>query len=80
MPEWVIRGVTVVDPRDGSLRPGQDVRIAGEQIVSVGPADGGAQEPPDAQLVDAAGQYLVPGYNDMHAHPFGAGDPSGGWT
>ncbi len=77
-PEWVIRGVTVVDPRDGSLRPGQDVRIAGDQIVSVGPADGSGQVSPDAQIIDAAGQYLVPGYNDMHAHPFGAGDPSGG--
>jgi imidazolonepropionase-like amidohydrolase len=69
-----------VDPRDGSLRPGQDVRIAGEQIVSVEPAGGIAQVAPDAQIIDATGQYLVPGYNDMHAHPFGAGDPSGGWT
>ena len=34
----VIRGVTVVDPRDGSLRADQDVRITGEQIVSVEPA------------------------------------------
>jgi imidazolonepropionase-like amidohydrolase len=77
-PEWVIRGVTVVDPRDGSLRPGQDVRIAGEVIVSVKPAVDGADIPPDAQVIDATGQYLVPGYNDMHAHPFGTGDPSGG--
>jgi hypothetical protein len=32
--QLVIRGVTVVDPRDGSLRAGQDVRIAAERIVS----------------------------------------------
>ena len=33
----VIRGVTVVDPRDGSLRAGQDVRITGDQIAGVEP-------------------------------------------
>jgi hypothetical protein len=78
MPEWVIRDVTVVDSRDGSLRAGQDVRIAGKQIVSVEPAARSAQVSTDAQIIDATGQYLVPGFNDMHAHPFGAGDPSGG--
>jgi hypothetical protein len=75
--QLVIRGVTVVDPRDGSLRADQDVRIAGELVVSVEPArdDGGV--PADTQVVDAAGRYLVPGFADMHAHPLGAGDPSG---
>ncbi|MGD0241627.1 MAG: amidohydrolase family protein [Streptosporangiaceae bacterium] len=73
--QLVIRGVTVVDPRDGSLRPGQDVRIAGDLIASV--ADG-ADVPGGTQVIDATGQYLVPGFNDMHAHPLGAGDPSGG--
>ena len=75
--QLVIRGVTVVDPRDGSLRAGQDVRITGEQIVSVEPArdDGGV--PAAAQVVDAAGRYLVPGFADMHVHPLGAGDPAG---
>jgi hypothetical protein len=63
-----------VDPRDGSVQTGQDVRIAGERIVSVDPAGDGS---PAAQVVDAAGQYLVPGFADMHAHPLGAGDPSG---
>jgi Amidohydrolase family len=73
--QLLIRGVTVVDPRDGSLQAGQDVRIAGEQIVSVEPA---GDVPTAVRVVDAAGQYLVPGFNDMHAHPLGAGDPSGG--
>jgi imidazolonepropionase-like amidohydrolase len=77
MPEWVIRDVTVVDPRDGSLRAGQDVRIAGQQIVSVEPAAGRDDAAIAGQVVDAAGQYLVPGFADMHAHPLGAGDPSG---
>ena len=68
--------LTVVNPRDGSLRTGQDVRITGEQIVGVEPASGG-DVPAAAQVVDAAGRYLVPGFADMHAHPLGAGDQSG---
>jgi imidazolonepropionase-like amidohydrolase len=76
--QLVIRGATVVDPRDGSLRPGPDVRVAGDKIVSVEPPGDGTDVPPGTQVVDGAGQYLVPGYNDMHAHPFGAGDPAGG--
>jgi len=74
--QLLIRGVTVVDPRDGSVRPGQDVRIDGETIVSVAAA-GDGDVPTAARVVDAAGQYLIPGFNDMHAHPLGSGDPSG---
>ncbi|HET9975577.1 MAG TPA: hypothetical protein VFQ68_45640 [Streptosporangiaceae bacterium] len=66
-----------MDPRDGSVRAGQDVRIDGETIVSVAPAEDG-DVPTAARVVDAAGQYLIPGFNDMHAHPLGPGDPSGG--
>ena len=78
--DLVIRGVTVVSTRDGSLQAHQDVAISGDRIVSVGPAspDG---VPRDASVVDADGKYLVPGFNDMHAHmlsrPGGGGDPSG---
>jgi imidazolonepropionase-like amidohydrolase len=75
--QLVIRGVTVVDPRDGSLRAGQDVRVAGERIVSVETAGDGQPVPAAAQVVDADGRYLVPGFTDMHAHPLSAGDPSG---
>jgi cytosine/adenosine deaminase-related metal-dependent hydrolase len=74
--QLLIRGVTVVDPRDGSLQADQDVHVAGEKIVSVEPTAGDGQGVP-ARVVEAAGQYLVPGFNDMHAHPLGAGDPSG---
>ena len=73
--QLLIRGVTVVDPRDGSVRPGQDVGIDGETIVRVAPS-GDGDVPTAARVVDAAGQYLIPGFNDMHAHPLGSGDPS----
>jgi hypothetical protein len=79
--DLVIRDVTVVSTRDGSLRAHRDVAVSGDRIVSVGPAspDG---VPGGARAVDASGKYLVPGFNDMHAHMFprpggGGGDPSG---
>ena len=52
--QLLIRGVTVVDPRDGSLQAGQEVRIAGEKIVSVEPAAG------DVQSVPAAARVIDP--------------------
>lgn len=53
--QLTIRGVTVVDPRDGSLRVGQDVRITGEQIVGVEPASDERDVPPAVQVIDAIG-------------------------
>lgn len=78
--DLVIRDVTVVSTRDGLLQAHQDVAVSGDTIVSVGPAspDGVLR---DARVVDAGGKYLVPGFNDMHAHmfsrPAGDGDSPG---
>jgi imidazolonepropionase-like amidohydrolase len=66
-PTLVIRGVTVVDVRDGSLRPEQTVLIAGNRITAVGPAEQ-VRPPDDADLVDVAGGFLIPGLWDMHVH------------
>ncbi|MES2258090.1 MAG: amidohydrolase family protein [Pseudomonadota bacterium] len=63
----VIRNATVVNTRDGSLSPNMSVVLAGgkiERIVANGAVRAGA----DAQEVDAAGKYLVPGFLDMHTH------------
>src|SRR5262245_30324505 len=66
-PTLAIRAVTVVDVLDGSLLPGQTVLVAGNRIVAVGTTDK-VSIPPDAELVEAAGRYLVPGLWDMHVH------------
>jgi hypothetical protein len=66
-PTVAIRGVTVVDVRDGSLRPEHTVLVAGNRITAVGPADQ-VRTPDDADLVDAAGGFLIPGLWDMHVH------------
>lgn len=72
----VLANATVVDVRDGRLLPGRTVLMDGGQIVSVTSGQGPS---PDrgARVVDAAGLYVVPGYNDMHAHALGLSDPSG---
>lgn len=68
-------GVTVVDPRTGALQPGMTVLMDAGKIVRV------AADAPvvgaDVQRVDATGKFVVPGFNDMHAHPLNNADPSG---
>lgn len=62
-----IRGATVVDVASGSLVPDQTILIAGNRIVAVGPSDE-VRIGPEADVIDAAGGYLVPGLWDMHVH------------
>ncbi|MGW1202317.1 amidohydrolase family protein [Streptomyces cyaneofuscatus] len=69
-PALLLRSATVVDTRDGTLHPATDVLIEHGVITAVGP---GLTAPDGARTVDVTGRYLVPGYNDMHAHPLGRG-------
>jgi imidazolonepropionase-like amidohydrolase len=66
-PTVAVRGVTVVDVRDGSLHPEHTVLVAGNHIAAVGPVPEVAV-PNDAETVEAAGRYLIPGLWDMHVH------------
>lgn len=67
--------VTVIDPRDGSRREGSSVLIQDGRVVAVGdaaafPAAG------DITIIDGAGRFAVPGYNNMHTHAIQAENPS----
>ena len=64
----VLTGVTVVDVHTGKETPNQSIAIAGGKIVKIAAANRIAAKAP-AQIVDARGKYVVPGYWDMHAHP-----------
>lgn len=64
---FAIRGVTVIDVRDGSLRPEQTVVVSGQRIAAVGPFRE-VELPGDAAVLEAAGHFLVPGLWDMHVH------------
>jgi formylglycine-generating enzyme required for sulfatase activity/imidazolonepropionase-like amidohydrolase len=73
--DLVLTHVTVVDTRDGSLRPDTTVVIDAGRIVSVAPARG---KPVAARrTVDARGKFLVPGYLDMHVHVTASPDIEG---
>lgn len=69
----VLDNVTVVDVKDGRLSPGMSIAITQGKITRIAPrASPGMQA---QQRVDATGQFVVPGYLDMHAHPLNAPDP-----
>jgi cytosine/adenosine deaminase-related metal-dependent hydrolase len=61
----LIRGgmVLTLDRRLGDLSPG-DILIEGEKIVEVGPR----LEVADAEVIDASGMIVMPGFVDTHRH------------
>src|SRR5579871_3586297 len=68
----VVRNVTVVDTRDGSLARGMSVVIDGGKIQKVTARP--VRVRGAAQSVNGAGKYVVPGFNDMHTHAMVAVD------
>lgn len=74
----VLRGVTVVDTRTGSLTPDLDVTLTDGRIARITPSAARKQDRPDGAPapIDAAGKYVVPGYLEMHTHVLGPDDPA----
>jgi imidazolonepropionase-like amidohydrolase len=68
----ILRGVTVVDVLAGDLRPEVDLLLRDGLIERIAAA--GTLGDADAEVVDARGEYVVPGYVDAHAHPLGLAD------
>ena len=73
----VITHVTVINPGSSSVRADQTVLISGQRIIAVG--DTSKYKPAnDVRVIDATGQYLIPGLWDMHVHSaFGDWFPGG---
>ena len=61
----VIRGGTLIDVRDGSLRTDTVIVVEGDRVVSV--ATGGPL-PAGGTILDATGKYILPGLIDLHVH------------
>lgn len=57
--------VNVIPLDHEGVQPGASVLVRGDRIAEVG-AD--VKVPPDAVVIDGAGQYLVPGLTDSHVH------------
>src|SRR5262249_3848672 len=65
--DLLIRNARVYDPRDLSVTSGTSVWIHGDRIVRVAP-DAALAAPANAEVIDARGQFLMPGLWDNHQH------------
>lgn len=65
VPEIVFEHATVIDGTGAPPRKDVTVAIAAGRIVSVGQI---VQPPAGARVIDASGQFLIPGLWDMHVH------------
>ena len=64
---WSIRNARLFDPRDLSVTPGTSVVVSGGRIVRVGP-DADVKPSANAEIIDAKGRFLMPGFWDNHQH------------
>jgi imidazolonepropionase-like amidohydrolase len=73
----VITHATVINPGTSSVQTNRTVVITGHRITSVADA-AQFRSPKNARVIDATGQYLIPGLWDMHVHSaFGDWFPGG---
>jgi Tol biopolymer transport system component len=63
----VLRGARIVSMKGDEVIDNGDVVVTGNRIVSVG-ARGNA--PAGAHVIDVAGKTIIPGFVDVHAHPW----------
>jgi imidazolonepropionase-like amidohydrolase len=65
----LVRGVRLIDGVADDARDGIDVLVEGDRIASVGPHDPErVVDPGTTEVVEGAGQTLLPGLIDAHAH------------
>lgn len=63
----VLTHVTVIDATGAGPKPDMTIVITDGRIAEIGKF-GKTQIPKDAQTVDAAGKFMIPGLWDMHVH------------
>jgi imidazolonepropionase-like amidohydrolase len=64
----IITHATVIDTVTGKTQPNTTVVINGNRITSIAPSTN--LKPKAGQVIDAKGQYLIPGLWDMHTHVY----------
>lgn len=70
----ILDHVTIVDVRTGALAPDRAIVMDSGKIRSI-VAAGSVGARGSARSVDGAGAFVVPGYNDMHAHNLNDASP-----
>jgi len=70
--QYAIVGATLIDGTGGAPLPEAVVIVNGDRIETVGTRDT-VQLPPDAEVIDAKGKYLLPGLIDSHVHVAASG-------
>ncbi|MFD8911141.1 N-acetylglucosamine-6-phosphate deacetylase [Streptomyces sp. NPDC059575] len=75
-PSLVLTGARVVLPT-GVVDDGR-VSVEGTRITAAGPAEAAAPAPAGAEMLDASGHWLVPGFVDLHNHGGGGASFAGG--
>ena len=65
--DLLIHNARLFDPRDLSVTPGMSVLVRGDRIIRVGP-DADLKQFAGAEIIDAHGQFLMPGLWDNHQH------------
>jgi imidazolonepropionase-like amidohydrolase len=63
-----ITHVTVIDTITGKTQPDTTVMIRNNRIIGIAPS--ASLIPKTGQIVDAKGEYLIPGLWDMHTHVY----------
>jgi imidazolonepropionase-like amidohydrolase len=68
-PPLAFTRVTVIDATGAPARPDMTAVVTGDRITALG-TFGAVPVPPNAQVVDARGRFLIPGLQEMHTHVF----------
>ena len=63
----VLRGARIVSMKGNEVIDNGDVVVTDNRIVSVGPR---GNAPAGAHVIDVAGKTIIPGFVDVHAHPW----------
>jgi len=66
----VIRNGTLIDSNGGPPVDNDAIVVEGNRITSVGPVPGGMnlEDPDKVRVIDASGQWIMPGLIDAHCH------------
>ena len=70
----ILDNVNVVDVRDGSIASRRAIVVADGRIVRI-VASGSVGANGAARTIDGNGAFVVPGFNDMHAHNLNTASP-----